>query len=74
LGGFFQLAITRPILQLLPFAICLGVCRILLKPHLFLAASIFVAASASLSIFYWRHVLPGRLKAWIANFIKKRKP
>jgi len=73
LGGFFQLAITKPILQLLPFAICLGVCRILLKPHVVIAASLFVAASTGLFIFYWQHVLPGRLKSWIAKFMKKRK-
>jgi O-antigen/teichoic acid export membrane protein len=72
LASFFHRAIVLPLLQALPFALCLAICRMELVPHPVIAALTLLAGSAMLAVFYWHYVLPGRMKGWFLRRFGKR--
>ena len=75
LGEFYAEVAVRPLLHVIPFTICLIVGRIFFKE---LSDSGFSAVCAAeggltLAIFYWRSVLPEKLKSAVRRLQGKAK-
>jgi hypothetical protein len=72
LGSFFRRAVGQPLLQVLPFTVCLVIGRLVFDQHPFMAVFTLLAGGAILAAFYWHYVLPDRLKGWALRFITRR--
>lgn len=55
---------TRPLLAVLPFALCLGALRLLLPPTLGLVLAVVIGGGV-LGLAYWCWVLPVGVKSWV---------
>jgi O-antigen/teichoic acid export membrane protein len=71
LREFYREVAIRPILHVLPFAVCLTAGRLLFKTYPLLAVGICAVGSIVLSVFYWRNVLPPTLKAGLSRGFNK---
>jgi O-antigen/teichoic acid export membrane protein len=63
LGRFYGQVAVAPLIDVLPFAACLVIGRVLIKSYPVAAVAIVIAGGFVLSILYWRRVLPKSLKA-----------
>jgi O-antigen/teichoic acid export membrane protein len=63
MGKFYGEVALGPLMHVLPFTICLVVARLLFNDYPFPALALCTAGGVSLAIFYWRSVLPEKLKS-----------
>jgi hypothetical protein len=71
LGTFYRSVAYRPLLYVLPFAVCLVAARMLARAHPMEAADVCAGGGVILAVFYWHKVLPERLKSAVVAFREK---
>jgi hypothetical protein len=71
LGAFYRSVAIRPLLYATPFAVCMGMGRVLFASHIVQSVFICLAGAVILGGFYWTKVLPDRLKSAILAFRMK---
>ena len=65
---YFLSLVVRPVLYVLPFAVCLVGARAIFRANLlegFLIGG--GVGSVALAVIYWRYVLPDQIKAWVLH-------
>jgi O-antigen/teichoic acid export membrane protein len=70
-GKFYAQIAIRPLVQVLPFMLCLVVGRLLFQAYPVPAVLLCAAGSAVLAIGYWRSVLPESLKSGLRRRCEK---
>jgi O-antigen/teichoic acid export membrane protein len=63
LGTFYRDVALHPVLYVLPFAVCVAIGRWLFPSHQVAAIFACLTGATVLAVFYWRKVLPDRVKS-----------
>jgi hypothetical protein len=63
LGTFYRNVAMHPVLYVLPFAVCIAIGRWLYPSHEVAAIAACLTGATVLAVFYWRKVLPHRVKS-----------
>jgi len=72
LGMFFRDAMGQPMLHMLPFLVSLIIARMTYQSYPLIAVLSLAAGTVSLLRFYWRSVLPDRMKNGLVRFITRK--
>jgi O-antigen/teichoic acid export membrane protein len=71
LGKFYAQVAVRPLVHVLPFTLSLVVGRLLFKTYPIAAMALCAAGGVVLAVFYWRSVLPEKLKSGLSRRFEK---
>jgi O-antigen/teichoic acid export membrane protein len=64
-GQYFRSIAVRPMLHVLPFAVCLVLSRLIFRFSPLIGSAVAGAGAVMLAGIYWRSVLPDRIKDWV---------
>jgi O-antigen/teichoic acid export membrane protein len=71
LGKFYRQVAIPPLVQVLPFTLCLIIGRLFFKTYPVPAVAVCLAGSVALAISYWRNALPDSLKTGLRRRYEK---
>jgi O-antigen/teichoic acid export membrane protein len=71
LGTFYREVAMAPLIHVFPFTICLVIARLSFKAYPLPAVIVCLAGAGTLAVFYWRNVLPQRIKTWVTFALAK---